>query len=152
VLISVFMTSPVLVLYLIYIAWFALLGIDNYLVINDNLAYCLLAALNPATAFRLGAEVVATSDVQSKLLEFPQPPHIPLISIRSEGGLGWTDLFADPLHPFSVGYAFVMLLADTGLLLLLIYYVDAVLPTDDSPRRHPLFFLKVVPKCGSVYL
>lgn len=58
--------------------------------------------------------------------------------------LSWFNMFIDSSHSFSVGMAFAMLIFDSFLLMFLIYYLDAVLPFDDSPRRHPLFIFKVI--------
>lgn len=57
--------------------------------------------------------------------------------------LGWLTIFSGSHNKFTMGLAIIMLIFDTLLFLLLTYYVDSVLPTDSSPKKHPLFFLKV---------
>ncbi len=57
--------------------------------------------------------------------------------------LGWTSLFQEFPHSFTVGWALVMLLVDCAIMIFLIYYLDAIRPTDDSPRKHPLFIFRV---------
>lgn len=58
--------------------------------------------------------------------------------------LGWLNMFAGSSLSFSFGLAYVMLLLNCGLLAFLIFYWDAVFPTDDSPRRSPFFIFGVI--------
>ena len=62
-----------------------------------------------------------------------------MFSSRLASYLGWTNLFTDSLHSFSLGFALLMVIFDVCLMTLFALYVDAVWPTDDSPHRHPLF-------------
>lgn len=57
--------------------------------------------------------------------------------------LGWTSLFFGGTTKFTIGYSMLMLIIDSMILCLLIFYVDSVFPTDGSIKRHPLFFLEV---------
>jgi hypothetical protein len=57
---------------------------------------------------------------------------------------GWLDIFAGSTQQFTLGLAMIMLMFDCALFFCLICYLDSVLPTDDSPKRHPLFFLQAI--------
>lgn len=52
-------------------------------------------------------------------------------------------MFKGSFHFFSFGMAFGMLLFDCFLFVFLIYYLEAVLPIDDSPRQNLFFIFKV---------
>lgn len=52
-------------------------------------------------------------------------------------------MFEGSFYFFSFGMAFGMLIFNCFLLIFLIYYFDAVLPFDDSPRRKPFFIFEV---------
>jgi hypothetical protein len=56
--------------------------------------------------------------------------------------LGWLDIFSGSTQQFTIGLAMIMLIFDCTLFSFLIYYLESVLPTDDSPKRHPLFFFQ----------
>jgi hypothetical protein len=56
--------------------------------------------------------------------------------------LGWLSIFSGSTQQFTLGWAMIMLIFDSTLFSFLIYYLDSVLPTDDSPKRHPLFFFE----------
>uniref|UniRef100_A0A183BIK8 ABC transporter domain-containing protein n=1 Tax=Globodera pallida TaxID=36090 RepID=A0A183BIK8_GLOPA len=85
---------------------------------------CLLASLNPVAAFGLGVQVACT--FETRMFH-----------------LGWFQLFSGSFNQFSVGLAMLMLLFDSVLFALFSFYMDSVWPTDESPRRHPLFFLQL---------
>jgi hypothetical protein len=114
------------------VAVVSVIGLGILLIVIDNMVkvalkdvgYCFLASLNMYTAFRLG--IKAASNFEMRLVD-----------------LGWTNMFAESSHSFSFGMAFLMLKLDILILILLICYLDTVIPTDDAPRQHPLFFLKV---------
>jgi hypothetical protein len=54
---------------------------------------------------------------------------------------GMDSLFAGGTHQFTIGLAMLMLLIDSVLFSFLMGYMDAVMPLDDSPKKHPFFFL-----------
>jgi hypothetical protein len=56
--------------------------------------------------------------------------------------IGWLTIFSGSTQQFTIGLAMIMLIFDCALFSFLIYYLDSVLPTDDSPKRHPLFFFQ----------
>ncbi|KAI9006845.1 P-loop containing nucleoside triphosphate hydrolase protein [Hyaloraphidium curvatum] len=57
-------------------------------------------------------------------------------------GLQFSNLWTPLVHPgFSAGAAMLMLLLDVGLYYALAWYLDAVVPGEYGPKRHPLFFL-----------
>lgn len=58
--------------------------------------------------------------------------------------LGWLNMFNKTEMSFSFGFAFLMLIFDNIIMAILIYYLDSVVPTDDAPRKHPLFFFNKV--------
>ena len=60
--------------------------------------------------------------------------------------LNFANIFAESTSSFSVGLAFLMLIVDIIIMVLLIFYLDVVWPTDDSPRKHPLFFVPCIKK------
>jgi hypothetical protein len=59
--------------------------------------------------------------------------------------IGWLTIFSGPQQQFTIGLAMIMLIFDCILFSFLIYYLESVLPTDDSPKRHPLFLFQ---PCG----
>lgn len=53
------------------------------------------------------------------------------------------NFFATLPYVYSLGPAILMLLFDGLVMLGLTFYLDLVLPTDDSPKLSPFFFVKV---------
>lgn len=49
------------------------------------------------------------------------------------------NIFANSAHSFSFGFATIMICIDICLMIIISLYLDSVWPTDESPRRHPLF-------------
>ena len=58
--------------------------------------------------------------------------------------LTWFKLFNESTTSFSIGLAFMMLIVDILIFCFLIYYLDAVWPTDNAPRKSPLFIFPFI--------
>uniref|UniRef100_A0A7E4WCV7 ABC transporter domain-containing protein n=1 Tax=Panagrellus redivivus TaxID=6233 RepID=A0A7E4WCV7_PANRE len=128
ILVSVCFRKSSLAIVAIFIIWFGMCKLDEYLDLTPTrIGSCFLGSLNIYTAFRLGVQVMGS--FESRMIR-----------------LNWLNMFAESTVSFSVGCAFLMLILDIFLMLVLIYYFDNVWPTDDSPRKHPLFFLPCIGK------
>uniref|UniRef100_A0A914BW66 ABC transporter domain-containing protein n=1 Tax=Acrobeloides nanus TaxID=290746 RepID=A0A914BW66_9BILA len=91
---------------------------------------CAIISLNPTQAFCLAVNTLAAYATYGKGINF----------------------FATLPYFYSMGAATLMLLFDGLVMLLLTFYLDLVLPTDDSPKQSPFFFLKwCLPKKDKVY-
>ncbi|KAL3115156.1 hypothetical protein niasHT_016249 [Heterodera trifolii] len=91
-----------------------------------NVPLCLLLSLNPFFAFGSAMYIIALGEQKMKTI-------------------GWTSLLGNGASKFSFGLAFLMLLFDLLLFILLAIYFASVFPPKGSPKQHPLFFLKI---CG----
>uniref|UniRef100_A0A7E4WDV8 ABC transporter domain-containing protein n=1 Tax=Panagrellus redivivus TaxID=6233 RepID=A0A7E4WDV8_PANRE len=117
ILVSVCSRRSSVAIMAILLIWFGMYKLDDYLdLTRTRVKSCFLGSLNVYTAFKLVIH------------------------------LNWLNMFAESTVSFSIGCAFLMLIVDVFLLLVLIYYFDNVWPTDDSPRKHPLFFLPCIGK------
>ncbi|KAI1729462.1 ABC transporter domain-containing protein [Ditylenchus destructor] len=124
VLITTLIRKPSAGLTCLVVGWIALLILNMAVKPSMNdVGMSMLASLNYFTAFKLG--IGAASNYE----------------IRMED-LGWLNMFSGSTTSFTFGLAFLMLLFDCVLMVALIYYLDSVVPTDESPRKHPLFFLR----------
>ncbi|KAI6235602.1 ABC transporter ced-7 [Aphelenchoides besseyi] len=121
VLISTALRRPSLALTVALMAWIMLIIVDQlYNTSLTSIGHCFLISLNPYTAFKLG--------VKSLILAESTTTYI-----------GWTNIFDNSTHSFAFGLAMLMLIVDVTLMILISLYLDAVWPTDNSPRRSPLF-------------
>ncbi|KAL3115157.1 hypothetical protein niasHT_016250 [Heterodera trifolii] len=91
-----------------------------------NVPLCLLLSLNPFFAFGSAMYIIALAEQKMKTI-------------------GWSALLQSSASKFSFGFAFLMLLFDLLLFILLAIYFASVFPPKGSPKQHPLFFLKI---CG----
>ncbi|KAL3070539.1 hypothetical protein niasHT_032329 [Heterodera trifolii] len=91
-----------------------------------NVPLCLLLSLNPFFAFGSAMYIIALAEQKMKTI-------------------GWSALLGSGISKFSFGLAFLMLLFDLLLFILLSIYFASVFPPKGSPKQHPLFFLKI---CG----
>jgi hypothetical protein len=48
-------------------------------------------------------------------------------------------MFTNSTHSFTFGFAAMMLIIDIVIMIVISLYLDAVWPTDNSPRRSPFF-------------
>lgn len=123
ILISVLFRKTSLAVAAVIFLWFGLFAIDaHWKLYPTNIGLSVLQSFNIFTAFHFG--LLAMGRYESRLID-----------------LNLLNIFAESLTTFSIGYAFLMLVVDILIMCLLIYYLDAVWPTDDSPKKHPLFFL-----------
>ncbi|KAE9555651.1 hypothetical protein FO519_001122 [Halicephalobus sp. NKZ332] len=128
ILVSVLFRKTSLAVAAVILLWLGLYALDTHIKLSPtNIGLSILQSLNVFSAFHLG--LLAMGRYESRLID-----------------LNLMNVFAESTTSFSVGLAFVMLLIDIVIMTLLIFYLDAVWPTDDSPRRHPLFFLPCIPK------
>jgi len=128
ILISVLFRKTSLAVAAVIFAWIGLYIIDAYIKLSPiNIGISILQSFNVFTAFHLG--LIAMGRYESRLID-----------------LTVFNVFAESTTSFSVGLAFIMLIVDITIMILLIFYLDMVWPTDDSPRKHPLFFLPCISK------
>uniref|UniRef100_A0A1I7SQX2 ABC transporter domain-containing protein n=1 Tax=Bursaphelenchus xylophilus TaxID=6326 RepID=A0A1I7SQX2_BURXY len=121
ILISALIRKPTLALIAALVGWIGFFVIDMmYTVSLIKIPQCFLASLNVFTALKLGISAMRMSETTTSYI-------------------GWTNMFANSSHTFTVGLALLMLVFDILIMLLLALYLDAVCPTDSSPRRHPWF-------------
>jgi ABC-type lipoprotein export system ATPase subunit len=76
--------------------------------------------------------------IPQPLLAFPPFAYFRCLSILSERGVAWADIF-QPGDAF--GEALGILVLETLVMFLLAFYFDSVLPKEYGVRRHPLFFV-----------
>ncbi|CAD5216495.1 unnamed protein product [Bursaphelenchus okinawaensis] len=123
ILVSALIRKPTLALITTLIGWIFFMIVDAlYSVSLIQIPQCFLASLNVYTAFKLGITAIRMSETTTSYL-------------------GWLNMFTNSSHTFTVGLAMIMIILDIVVMMLLALYLDAVLPTDSSPRKHPLFIL-----------
>lgn len=138
ILISVIFRKPALAIAAVVLIWFGLGVVDYFLKpALSQIGYCFFSSLNIFTAFRLGVQAASSYETRCKFF-FRNLPNIFLVL-----HLGWLNMFADSTHEFSVGFAMIMLIVDICIMSFFIFYLDAVVPTDDSPRKSPFFIFPV---------
>uniref|UniRef100_A0A915E7R5 ABC transporter domain-containing protein n=1 Tax=Ditylenchus dipsaci TaxID=166011 RepID=A0A915E7R5_9BILA len=124
VLITTIVRRPAAAVMTIILGWIGLIAFNSLLKTSMNdVGFSMLASLNSFTAFKLG--INAAGNYETRMED-----------------LGWFNCFAGSTRSFTLGLAFLMLLFDCLCMALMIYYLDCVVPTDDSPRKPMLFFLK----------
>jgi len=128
ILISVLFRKTSLAVAAVIFSWIGLYAIDAYIKLSPiNIGISIIQSFNVFTAFHLG--LLAMGRYESRLID-----------------LTIFNIFTESTTSFSVGLAFIMLIVDIFIMVLLIFYLDMVWPTDDSPRKHPLFFLPFISK------
>uniref|UniRef100_A0A7E4WE17 ABC transporter domain-containing protein n=1 Tax=Panagrellus redivivus TaxID=6233 RepID=A0A7E4WE17_PANRE len=128
ILVSVCSRRTSVAIVAMFVIWFGMYQLDDYLDLTPTrIGTCFLGSLNVLSAFTLGIQ--AMGSFESRTIH-----------------LNWINVFAESTVSFSIGCAFLMLIVDILIMLVLIYYFDNVWPTDDAPRKHPLFFLPCIGK------
>lgn len=103
------------------IFWIFLIVLDSFYTTSlTNISHCFLVSLNIFTAFKLGIKSAIMAETSATYL-------------------GWSTMFTNSSHSFTFGFATIMIIFDIVLMILISLYLDAVWPTDDSPRRSPFF-------------
>uniref|UniRef100_A0AC34Q995 ABC transporter domain-containing protein n=1 Tax=Panagrolaimus sp. JU765 TaxID=591449 RepID=A0AC34Q995_9BILA len=125
VMISVFFKRTALVVIAVIVLWLGSFALDAYMkLVPTDIGVALLQSLNIFTAFHYG--LLAMGRYESRL-----------------SYLSFSNIFAETTS-FSIGLAYVMMIVDILFMVLIIFYFDAVWPTDDSPKRSPWFICPFV--------
>jgi ABC-type multidrug transport system fused ATPase/permease subunit len=131
VLISTIFRKSAIAIAVAIISWIGLMVLDSFYTTSlTNIPHCFLVSLNIYTAFKLGIKSAIMAETSATYL-------------------GWTNMFTNSTHSFTFGFATIMLIFDIVLMILISLYLDAVWPTDDSPRRSPFFIFGYKSHSGS---